>query len=89
MILVTYQGEAETTWRGRAFVPGLAVAFDPVSDAAMIAKARLMPDFAVADGEVLADADDLRAQAESLGIKVDRRWGVERLQAEIDAALEA
>lgn len=31
--------------------------------------------------------DDLRAEAESLGVKVDQRWGAPRLQQEIDAAL--
>jgi len=31
---------------------------------------------------------DLKAQAEELGIKVDGRWSDERLQGEIDKALE-
>jgi hypothetical protein len=31
--------------------------------------------------------DDLRAEAESLGVKVNQRWGAPRLQQEIDAAL--
>lgn len=31
--------------------------------------------------------DALYADAEALGIKIDRRWGRERLQAEIDKAL--
>lgn len=30
--------------------------------------------------------DDLRAQADALGIKVDRRWGEQRLRDEIAAA---
>jgi hypothetical protein len=34
------------------------------------------------------DVDDLRKQAEDLGIDVDKRWGVERLQSEIDKALD-
>ena len=33
--------------------------------------------------------DDLRKQAEELGIEVDGRWGEKKLRAEIDAALEA
>lgn len=33
------------------------------------------------DGE--PDLDGLRAQAEALGIRVDKRWGAERLQLEI------
>ena len=33
--------------------------------------------------------DALRSEAESLGIKVDQRWGAARLQQEIDIALEA
>lgn len=33
--------------------------------------------------------DHLRAEAESLGVKVDQRWGAPRLQQEIDAALAA
>ncbi len=32
---------------------------------------------------------DLKSQAEELGIKVDGRWSDERIQAEIDKALEA
>jgi hypothetical protein len=32
------------------------------------------------------DLDALRAQAEELGIKVDGRWGAERLRQEIDEA---
>lgn len=32
---------------------------------------------------------DLKAQAESLGIKVDGRWNDERIQQEIDKALAA
>lgn len=35
-----------------------------------------------------ADLDALRAQAEALGVKVDRRWGEQRLREEIDAAGE-
>ncbi len=34
------------------------------------------------------DIDRLRAEASGLGIKVDQRWGVKRLQAEIDLNLE-
>lgn len=34
------------------------------------------------------DLDGLRAQAETLGVKVDRRWGPDRLRAEIAAASE-
>jgi hypothetical protein len=33
-----------------------------------------------------ADIDALRAQAESAGVDVDRRWGAKRLQAEIEKA---
>lgn len=33
------------------------------------------------------DIDKLRADAEALNIAVDGRWGVKRLQAEIDKAL--
>lgn len=33
--------------------------------------------------------DDLKQQAEELGIKVDARWGEQRLQSEIDRALGA
>lgn len=33
--------------------------------------------------------DELKAQAESLGIDVDGRWSEKRIQAEIDKALEA
>jgi len=37
-------------------------------------------------GEAEPDLDDLRAQAESLGIKVDKRWGAKRLAEEITLA---
>lgn len=37
-----------------------------------------------ADGE--EDLDALRAEAESRGVKVDGRWGAQRLQDEIDSA---
>lgn len=33
--------------------------------------------------------EELKAQAEAIGIKVDGRWSEERLQDEIDKALEA
>lgn len=33
--------------------------------------------------------EELKAQAEELGIKVDGRWSAERIQAEIDKALDA
>lgn len=33
--------------------------------------------------------DDLKKQAEELGIDVDKRWGEARLQQEIDKALDA
>jgi hypothetical protein len=32
------------------------------------------------------DVDQLRVEAEALGIQVDRRWGAARLRQEIDAA---
>lgn len=37
-------------------------------------------------GEDESDEDELRAEAEELGVKVDRRWKADRLQQEIDAA---
>lgn len=36
--------------------------------------------------EVTDSIDDLRAQAEAKGIKVDGRWSIARLQAEIEKA---
>lgn len=41
----------------------------------------------VGDDEAEEDGgiDELRTQAEELGIEVDKRWKVKRLQAEIDA----
>lgn len=33
-----------------------------------------------------AELEELKAQAEELGLKVDGRWGAERLRAEIEAA---
>jgi hypothetical protein len=35
------------------------------------------------------DKETLQAEAARLGVKVDRRWSVDRLQTEIDAALAA
>lgn len=35
-----------------------------------------------------ADVEQLRAEAEALGVRVDRRWGAERLRAEIEQAQE-
>ena len=37
-------------------------------------------------GDVESEDDDLRAEAEELGIKVDKRWKADRLQHEIAAA---
>lgn len=34
------------------------------------------------------ELERLTAEAESLGVKIDKRWGAERLQKEIDAALD-
>lgn len=35
---------------------------------------------------VIPEPDALRVEAEKLGIKVDKRWGAERLRAEIEKA---
>lgn len=40
-------------------------------------------DVEASDDEEQADLDELRAEAESLGIKVDGRWGEQRLRDEI------
>lgn len=34
----------------------------------------------------MQEVDELRAEAEARGVKVDGRWGVDRLRAEIEAA---
>jgi hypothetical protein len=34
----------------------------------------------------MTELEDLQAEAEALGVKVDGRWGAERLQTEIDLA---
>ncbi|MCA3080419.1 MAG: hypothetical protein ING71_16715 [Rhodocyclaceae bacterium] len=89
MMLVTYLGDNPTIWRGVAFEPRLAVS---VSDPDMVAKAADNPWFEVSSGNVKppveVDAADVRAMAAELGIKIDRRWGVERIQKAIDEALE-
>lgn len=85
MMLVTYLGDAPTSWRGVAFEPHLAV---EVSCPDMVAKAANNPYFEVSAGAVEADPVDLRAMADELGIKIDRRWGAERIQKAIDEALE-
>lgn len=41
------------------------------------------------DGGDGADLEDLRSEAEALGIEVDGRWGEKRLRTEIDKALKA
>jgi hypothetical protein len=40
------------------------------------------------DGEDVTELDSLRVQAEAVGVKVDRRWGPERLRDEIAAVAE-
>jgi hypothetical protein len=37
----------------------------------------------------MTELEDLQREAEAVGVKVDGRWGVERLQAEIDLAKAA
>ncbi|MCA3080528.1 MAG: hypothetical protein ING71_17270, partial [Rhodocyclaceae bacterium] len=58
----------------------------------MVAKAADNPWFEVSSGNVKppveVDAADVRAMAAELGIKINRRWGVERIQKAIDEALE-
>lgn len=54
---------------------------DLVDEVAEIEKAE-----AVEDKEC-PEAEDLRTQAETLGIKVDKRWGEDRLNEEIEKAL--
>ena len=89
MMLVTYLGDEPTVWRGVAFEPRLAVS---VSCPDMVAKAGENPWFDVsyrnAEPPVDVDASDVRAMAAELGIKIDRRWGVERIKKAIDEALE-
>lgn len=93
MMLVTYLGDAPTSWRGVAFEPHLAV---EVSCPDMVAKAASNPYFDVSAPNAEANAqnvggddlDTLRAMADELGVKIDRRWGVERIQKAIDEALE-
>lgn len=41
------------------------------------------------DNQDGADLEDLRSEAEALGIEVDGRWGEKRLRTEIDKALKA
>lgn len=92
-MFITYLGDAPTTWRGRAFEPGLAVEVCPIADAAMISKAGDNPFFEVTGGKVdqgsAPDIAELRAQARELGIKFGPRTGAEKLQELIDAALGA
>lgn len=100
-MFITYLGDAPTTWRGRAFEPGLAVEVCPIADAAMISKAGDNPFFEVTGAEPTDveasepeqnDAptiDELRAQARELGIKFGPRTGAEKLQELINAELGA
>ena len=43
----------------------------------------------VGSADDVSELDSLRAQAEAMGIKVDRRWGADRLRDEIAAAAGA
>lgn len=98
-MFITYLGDAPTTWRGRAFEPGLAVEVCPTADAAMISKAGGNPFFEVSGDEQepeqahepeQSDAPDLaelRTQARELGIKFGPRTSAEKLQELIDEKL--
>lgn len=43
---------------------------------------------AKADNKSADDLEQLRRQAENAGVKVDKRWGADKLRAEIEAAGE-
>jgi hypothetical protein len=62
---------------------------DRVAEQAAAQAAQLEPEQAAAQPDELQDGGELealRAEAEALGVKVDKRWGADRLRAEIDAA---
>jgi len=88
-LLVQDMGEYETAlgegWNGCASEP-VKAAPEPASPVAL-------PAAPVAAPEPADDAPPTRAemiaQAEKLGIDVDKRWGDKRLMAEIDKATEA
>jgi hypothetical protein len=92
MASVTYRpgphDPATVEWGGTTFPANVAV---EVSNTHILRKALGNPFFEV-DGEVAHEApppdekDALVTEAEALGIDVDKRWGVTRLKAEIDAA---
>lgn len=92
MAAVTYrpgpQDPATVEWGGTTFPANVPV---EVSNTHILRKAIGNPFFHV-EGEVPNEApptdekDALVAEAEGLGIDVDKRWGVTRLKAEIETA---
>jgi hypothetical protein len=63
-------------------VPGMVMEFE-VPDPSAGVEFRAMPD---SDPAHTADYDHLVAHAEALGVKVDKRWGEDRLRQEMLAA---
>lgn len=57
-----------------------------VHDEDQEAEARANGFVSLGEGEPAYDVDALRAEAESLGVKVDKRWKAERLAEEIAKA---
>jgi hypothetical protein len=64
-------------------VPGMMMGFDVPDPSVGVEETGPMPD---GDPAHTADYDGLRAHAEALGVKVDRRWGEDRLRQEIQSA---
>jgi sRNA-binding protein len=56
------------------------------SDAEVTPESAPQPDEQPVEPQDDSDLEQLRAEAEALGVKVDKRWGADRLRAEIAAA---
>ncbi len=72
-------------YRGETSPADLAAAREVKVEAAAVAAAEAEAQAAEPADEA-PDVEALRAHAEELGVDVDRRWGVARLQTEIDKA---
>ncbi|MEL6584052.1 MAG: hypothetical protein AAFQ36_09490 [Pseudomonadota bacterium] len=86
MTVLVYSGPLEAvTIRGVTFIQGEPTHVDVSTQAgALLAKKMLAwPDVNEA---VVDEVDVIRATLEGLGVKVDKRWGIERLREELAAA---
>lgn len=76
--MTTLMRATQPHWLGNKFVPA--------GNVLPAGHAEALPEFYVEyEVEETPDLDALRTQAENLGVKVDKRWGADRLGEEIAA----